>query len=70
MIIPIVLSPVSAPLESKIEFPPQLAKLGSNEVVLLELQGSFHVEGDNSGQMIGKLQMESEVRVNASQCSN
>ena len=58
MIIPINLSP---PHSDSAHFPPQLAKLGTDEVVLLELQGKFHVEGDPAGQLAAKLQMQDEV---------
>ena len=40
---------------------PQLARLGSNEVVLLELQGSIQVEGDQAGQLAGALKIEDKV---------
>lgn len=57
MLIPItVSSPSIAPL------PPQLAKLGNDELVLIELQGSLDVEcTDNSerdGQMVGTFRLD------------
>ena len=61
MIIPINLP--SSPSADGRRFPPQLAKLGTEEVVLLELQGAFHVEGDQRGQMAARLQMENEVYI-------
>ena len=57
MLIPITISPAST-----LPLPPQLAKLGNEEVVLIELQGSLGVEcNDNSerdGQLVGKFQLE------------
>lgn len=57
MLIPITISPAST-----LPLPPQLAKLGNEEVVLIELQGSLGVEcTDNSerdGQLVGKFQLE------------
>ncbi|PAV16191.1 Erg28 [Pyrrhoderma noxium] len=58
MIIPINLHPESSKDGSK--FPPQLAKLGTDEIILLELQGSFHTEGDAVGQQAAKLNLENE----------
>lgn len=57
MIIPIALSPpidrIPAPLQ------PALAKLGSKEVVLIELQGWLDVvEGEKDDGLIGILDME------------
>ncbi|TFK49393.1 hypothetical protein OE88DRAFT_1683280 [Heliocybe sulcata] len=52
MIIPITLPRSSSSAPS---LPPALAKLGSSEVVLLELQGSLEVEGDRAGQAVGTL---------------
>lgn len=50
MIIPINLSPSPNPSDSPTNtFPPQLAQLGTSELVILEMQGSFHVEGAGSG---------------------
>ncbi|KAI5122925.1 hypothetical protein M0805_007603 [Coniferiporia weirii] len=56
MIIPINL-PAHVP-KSENKFPPQLAKLGSEEVVLIELQGSIEVEGSQWGQPIGRLKFD------------
>lgn len=39
-------------------FPPQLARLGTEEVILIELQGSFHVDGDQPGQLAARLKLD------------
>jgi len=57
MIIPINVSK-SGPSLSNYTFPPQLAQFGSNEVVLIELQGSLEVDGDKEGQVVGKLRVD------------
>lgn len=46
------------------ELPPQLARLGSNEVVLIELQGFLEIEGEaNEGEevVVGTLSMDNPV---------
>lgn len=53
MIIPIHLPAPSS--SNAAVLPPQLVRIGANEVVLIELQGALQVEGDRSGQMAGKL---------------
>ena len=40
--------------------PPQLAKFGTDELVLIELQGLLDVEGDTAGQLVGKLDLETD----------
>lgn len=40
--------------------PPQLAKFGTDELVLIELQGSLEVDGDSAGQLVGKLDLETD----------
>ena len=62
MIIPINLRP--EPSGSGSKFPPQLAELGTDEIVLLELQGSFHIEGDHTGQLAAKLSLQNVRRMN------
>lgn len=44
------------------KFPPQLAKLGTDEIVLFELQGSFQVEGNEAGQLAATLKVGENVR--------
>ncbi|KZT39136.1 hypothetical protein SISSUDRAFT_968266, partial [Sistotremastrum suecicum HHB10207 ss-3] len=40
--------------------PPQLATLGTGEVVLIEMQGSLEVEGDKSNGFIGVLNVDDD----------
>ena len=42
--------------------PPALAKIGANETVIIELQGSIKIEGDKSGELIGNLDVTNTVR--------
>lgn len=56
MIIPI--NTPSATANDTSKFPPQLAKLGTEEIILIELQGSFQVEGDKSGQLAATLRFD------------
>jgi chromosome transmission fidelity protein 8 len=59
MIVPIN---IREPSPSAIKLPSHLAKLGSDEIVLLELQGSLQVESVSDsardGQMVGKLHID------------
>jgi hypothetical protein len=57
MILPITRKP--SPSTSKL--PPQLAKLGSDEIVLIELQGSLEVEGVPDGQIVGSLKIDEKT---------
>ena len=41
--------------------PPSLAKIGENETVIIELQGSIEIEGDKSGELIGNLDVTNVV---------
>ncbi|KAH8117932.1 hypothetical protein DFH11DRAFT_1699199 [Phellopilus nigrolimitatus] len=60
MIIPINLPAHTTKSSNK--FPPQLAKLGTEEVVLIELQGAFQVEGDKSGQLAARINVENDAK--------
>lgn len=60
MIIPVNL-PSSSNSENETTFPPQLAKLGTKEVILLELQGSVQTEGDRDGQLVGTLKIDEKT---------
>ncbi|OSX57620.1 hypothetical protein POSPLADRAFT_1155935 [Postia placenta MAD-698-R-SB12] len=61
MIIPIHASNVGAST-SQHTFPPQLAQFGSEEVILIELQGSLEAEGDKQGQTVGKLRIDDATK--------
>jgi len=49
--------PLTLPLKSGAEpaLPSALARLGSSEFFLLELQGELEVSGDKHGQLVGRL---------------
>lgn len=58
-----MLIPINIPEpSSSVKLPTQLAKLGSDEIVLLELQGSLEVESVSDSarddQMVGKLRVD------------
>jgi len=57
-----MLIPITISSSSTVLLPPQLAKLGNDELVLIELQGSLDVEcTDNSerdGQMVGTFRLD------------
>lgn len=56
MIIPINIT--QAGTSSLKNLPPQLAQFGTDELVLIELQGALEVEGDGQGQVVGKLSID------------
>ena len=54
---------------SRRTLPPQLVQFGSDELVLIELQGTLDVEGEMEGQFVGKLKIDSStVRGRVSAC--
>ncbi|KAI0352434.1 hypothetical protein OH77DRAFT_1409171 [Trametes cingulata] len=58
MIIPInvnIPGPSSPPTR---RLPPQLVQFGSEELVLIELQGALDVEGNKDNQLVGKLRVD------------
>ena len=49
---------------SERKLPPQFVQFGTDEVVLVELQGALDIEGGMKGQFVGKLTVDDEtVRV-------
>ncbi len=58
MLIPINVPQPSFSSASHAPLPPQLARLGSDEIVIVELQGALQVEGDQSGRSWGTLTMD------------
>ncbi|PVG04046.1 hypothetical protein CPB86DRAFT_778283 [Serendipita vermifera] len=56
MIIPVRLR-TSQSVDGRPDLPPSLAELGPKDYAIIELQGSFEIEGDYSGQSIGILDM-------------
>ena len=63
MILPITLPSKSAPDGPAL--PPALARLGSSELFLLELQGELDVSGDKHGQLVGRLTVDDDGKVRA-----
>jgi chromosome transmission fidelity protein 8 len=55
MIISLTLPPKSSPNDAEPALPSVLARLGSSEFFLLELQGELEVSGDKHGQLVGRL---------------
>ena len=41
--------------------PPQLAQFGTDELVLIEMQGTLEVDGDKAGQTVGKLTIDDKT---------
>jgi chromosome transmission fidelity protein 8 len=62
MIIPLTLPPKSLSSSNGAEpapaLPTALARLGSSEFFLLELQGELQVTGDKDGQFVGRLTLD------------
>ncbi|KDQ57261.1 hypothetical protein JAAARDRAFT_131402 [Jaapia argillacea MUCL 33604] len=50
--------PINLALDGSNKLPSQLAKISHDELVLIELQGRLEVEGDRTGQAVGKLTLE------------
>ena len=58
MLVPINVS-LSGPSSSQNgHLPPQLVQFGSDELLLIELQGNLEVEGNQNGQLVGKLRVD------------
>ncbi len=55
MIIPLTFPPKSSLDGPTPALPSALARLGSSELFLLELQGELEVSGDKHGQLVGRL---------------
>jgi chromosome transmission fidelity protein 8 len=55
MIVPLTFPPKSSPNGAEPALPSSLARLGSSEFFLLELQGELEVSGDKHGQLVGRL---------------
>ncbi|KAH9972880.1 hypothetical protein BGW80DRAFT_1313140 [Lactifluus volemus] len=58
MILPLTLPSASSSTTNTL--PPVLAQMGSSEFFLLELQGDLEVSGDKSGQLVGRLTIDSD----------
>ena len=55
MIVPLTLPPKYSPNGTNLALPSALARLGSSEYFLLELQGELEVSGDKHGELVGRL---------------
>ena len=68
MIIPINLSDSGTSTSTAHSLPSQFAQFGTDEVVLIELQGALDVEGNKEGQVVGKLSIDDNTvrKVNVS----
>lgn len=68
-----MLIPITISSSSTAHLPPQLAKLGNDELVLIELQGSLDVECNDSserdGQLVGKFRLDEGSVSARSYCS-
>ena len=58
MLIPINIDLAGPAAPRSRQLPPSLVQFGTNELVLIELQGSLEVEGDRDGQLVGKLRVD------------
>lgn len=61
MILPLTLP--SKPSPGAPALPSALARLGSSELFLLELQGELEVSGDKPGQLVGRLTIDDDGKV-------
>ncbi|KAI0701529.1 Ctf8-domain-containing protein [Cerioporus squamosus] len=53
---------VNLPGPSQRPLPPQLVQFGTEELVLIELQGALEVEGNKDGQLVGKLRVDPNTK--------
>ncbi|KAI0820692.1 Ctf8-domain-containing protein [Trametes gibbosa] len=58
MIIPINVNIPGPSSPTSHRLPPQLVHFGSDEVVLIEMQGLLEVDGNKDGQLVGKLRVD------------
>jgi len=61
MILPLTLAPQPSPGAPAL--PSALARLGSSELFLLELQGELEVSGEQHGQLVGRLTIDDDGKV-------
>ncbi|RPD54117.1 hypothetical protein L226DRAFT_617229 [Lentinus tigrinus ALCF2SS1-7] len=50
------------PSSTRRQLPPQLVQFGTEELVLIELQGALEVEGNKDGQLVGKLRVDPNTK--------
>ncbi|KAM5537807.1 hypothetical protein V8D89_008575 [Ganoderma adspersum] len=62
MLIPINIALPGPSTPRRPHLPPQLVQFGTDELVLIELQGALEVEGNKDGQLVGKLEVDSATK--------
>lgn len=58
MLIPINVAIPDPSSAQRKKLPPQLVQFGTDELVLIDLQGALDVEGNKDGQLVGKLRID------------
>ncbi|KAH9943033.1 Ctf8-domain-containing protein [Epithele typhae] len=62
MLIPVNINLLGQAQPPARKLPPQLVQFGTDELMLLELQGGLEVEGSKDGQLVGKLKVDPESK--------
>ncbi|TBU51931.1 Ctf8-domain-containing protein [Dichomitus squalens] len=62
MLIPINIDLPGPSTPRRPNLPPQLIQFGTDELILIELQGSLEVEGNRDGQLVGKLRVDAVTK--------
>ncbi|KAI1790664.1 Ctf8-domain-containing protein [Ganoderma leucocontextum] len=62
MLIPINIDIPGPSTPRRPHLPPQLVQFGTDELVLIELQGALEVEGNKDGQLVGELEVDSATK--------
>ena len=71
MLIPIHVNLLDSSSPGYRKLPPQLVQFGTDELFLVELQGALEVEGNQDGQLIGKLRVdETSVSLSVTVCAS
>ncbi|KAI8984809.1 Ctf8-domain-containing protein [Trametes punicea] len=58
MLIPVNVALPGPSCTPRRKLPPQLVQFGTDELLLIELQGALEVEGDRDSQLVGKLRVD------------
>ncbi len=61
MLVPVNVNIPGASSPSHRKLPPSLVKFGSDELILIEMQGSLEVDGNKDSQLVGKLRVDPET---------
>lgn len=69
--VPIMMIPINVAVAgpSSQHLLPQFAQFGTDELVLIEMQGALEVQGDCNGQVVGKLTVDNETVSDRYSCS-